>query len=87
MRSALYWQITQCILVCQYILYNFPEERRSQVLLHLASDNHSDDKLLSQFGSDSYSDTKVVYQLESNSHSDSKISQLDSHSHNDSDIL
>ena len=56
MRSAVFWEITQCILVCQYTLRDFPEERRSQILLHLASDNHSDDKVLSQFGSDSYSD-------------------------------
>ena len=66
---------------------NFPEERRSQVLLHFASDNHSDDKVLSQFGGESYSDTKVLYQLASNSHSDSKISQLDNCSHIVSNIL
>ena len=68
-------------------LHNFPEERRSQVLLHLASDNHSDDKVLSQDEGDSYNDTRIVYQLASNSHSDSKISQLENHSHIDSDIL
>jgi len=65
MRSALFWEIMQCILVCQYTLRDFPEERKSRVLLHLASDNHSDDKVLSQFGSDSYSEIKVLYQLAS----------------------
>jgi polysaccharide pyruvyl transferase WcaK-like protein len=34
-------------------LLNFPDERRSQVLLLIASDNHSDDEVLSQDGGDS----------------------------------
>jgi hypothetical protein len=71
MRSVLFWELMQCILVDPHTLHNFPEEYRFQVLLLLASDNHSDDEVLSQFESHSYS----------------KISQLENLGHIESNIL
>jgi hypothetical protein len=65
----------------RHTLRNFPEERRSKVLLHLASNNHGEDKVLPQFGNRSYSDTNVVQQLASHSDGDSKISQLENQSY------